>query len=256
MIEKSDAIIIKSRKFRETSKLLTLYTRGYGKLNMIAKGSRSKNNKYGGSLETLNHISVIFYYYPQKEFHYISQVSINDFFHNIHNDIKKTMIALSIAEILNNTVHTNEKNEALFNLILDVFRALDNSNNDYIKYLVYFQIYFSKIMGYSPNFTFCVMCNKKIEDDYKDDSVYLSFENGSIFCESCKNKVITPLKNCSPKIPAIIDKLENTYINNLSEIKIPYGLLNEVFAIYHKYLKNHLLGMKDLKSLDLYFNIT
>jgi len=256
MIEKSDAIIIKSRKFRESSKLLTLYTKEYGKLNMIAKGSRSKNNKFGGSLELLNHISVIFYYYPQKEFHYISQVSTNDFFHSIHNDIKKTMIALSIAEIINNTVHTNDKNESLFNLILDIYKSLENSSDDYIKYLVYFQIYFSKIMGYSPNFKSCIICNQKIDENYKNDSVYLNFENGSVLCETCKNKVVIPLKNCSPKIPLIIDKLENTYVNNLPGMQIPYNVINETFSIYHKYLKNHLLGMKDLKSLDLYFNIT
>lgn len=256
MIEKTEAIILKSKKFRESSKILTLFTKDYGKLNLIAKGSRTKKNKFGGSLETLSNVSIVFYYYPQKDFHYISQSSIINFFHNIHKDINKTIIALAIAEMINNTTHTNDKNEPLYKLILDVYNSLNDSKNDYLKQLVFFQIHYAIIMGYSPNFTSCAMCNQDISLMYKFDTSYLNLENGAVFCKDCKNKTIIPLKNYSPKNSFYIKQLTETQIENLSEISIPHNFLIEIFSIFHQYLKNHLTGMKDLKSLDLFFSFS
>ena len=60
-IKKAEAIILHSRKQGETSKILTLYTREFGKMSAMAKGSRGTRSKYLGALETFNHVSLVFY---------------------------------------------------------------------------------------------------------------------------------------------------------------------------------------------------
>jgi len=255
MIEKTEAVVLKSKKYRDTSKLVTLYTRDHGKLTMIAKGSRSKNSKFGGALETLCHISIVFYNYPQKELQYISQTSINDYFHGIHDDINKTMTGMAIAEIINNTTHPNYKNEDLYNLIVNTLTALNNADNDYLKYLLYFQINYADLIGYSPDFFSCGSCGIKIESGYKFDSVYYNIEGGSVLCEGCQKKLIVPLKKSSPGTSLIIKKFSGIDSGKLNNINISKSLANEVFSIFHMYLKNHVTGMKDLKSLDLLFSM-
>ena len=255
MIEKADAIILNSKKYRETSKILTLYTKEFGRLNMIAKGSRAKNNKFGGSLETLSHVSIVFYHYPQKDYHYITQSNINNYYKNIHGDITKTMTAMSISEIVYNTMHPCDPNHSIFNLLVDTFDALEAEKNDFLKYLVYFQIHYAHLLGYMPDISSCTLCGISVESNRMYDSVYFNINNGSLLCEECSKKIIVPLKKTSCGTGKIINKFYSVNAIKLNSISVSSSLINEVFSIFHLYLKNHVPGMRDLKSLDLLFSI-
>ncbi len=256
MIEKTDAIILKSKKYRDTSKILTLFTKDHGKLNMIAKGSRAKNNKFGGSIETLSHVSIVFYNYPQKDFQYISQASINDFFHGMHDDLSKTMIGMAITEIINNTTQPNDKNLAIYNLLLETFSALNECERDPLRYFIYFQINYADLIGYSPNFHSCASCGLEVESGYKYDSIYFSLENGALFCEQCQKKIIVILRKGSPGAGLVIRRLTGIPAGEVKTIRISSSLINEVLSVYHQYLKIHVSGMKDLKALDMLFSIS
>ena len=61
MIVSTDAIVLRSMKYGETSKIVTLYSKKFGKIKVIAKGARSAKSKFGASLEPMMHSSVIFY---------------------------------------------------------------------------------------------------------------------------------------------------------------------------------------------------
>lgn len=255
MIEKADAIILSSKKYRETSKILTLYTKEFGRLNMVAKGSRAKNNKFGGSLETLSHVSVVFYSYPQRDYQYITQSSINNYYKHIHDDINKTMTAMSISEIVYNTMHPNDPNHAIFNLLIDTFNALEAEKNDFLKYLVYFQIHYAHLLGYMPDFSSCNLCGAGIESDSMCDSIYFNIDSSSLLCEVCSKKTIVPLRKSSHGAGKIINKFYSINAAKLNTVSVSLPLINEVFSIFHLYLKNHVPGMKDLKSLDLLFSM-
>jgi len=255
MIEKADAVILSSKKYRETSKILTLYTKEFGRLNMIAKGSRVKNNKFGGSLEPLSHVSIVFYNYPQRDYQYITQSSINNYYKNIHNDINKTMIAMSISEIIYNTMHPNDPNHSIFKLLVDTFDALESEEKDFLKYLVYFQIHYAHHLGYKPDFSSCILCGTDIENKYMDDSIYFNIDKGSFICKECSKKTVVVLKKSSYGTGKIINKFCSVNAIKLNSISVPSSLINEIFSIFHLYLKNHVPGMKDLKSLDLLFSM-
>jgi DNA repair protein RecO (recombination protein O) len=222
---------------------------------MIAKGSRAKNNKFGGSLETLSYVSIVFYNYPQKEYQYITQSSINNYYKNIHGDINKTMTAMSISEIVYNTMHSCEPNHSIFNLLVDTFDALESEKNDFLKYLVYFQIHYAHFLGYMPNFSSCTLCGTGIESNYGYDSVYFNIDSGSLLCEECNKKTVVPLRKSSHGTGKIINKFYSIDALKLNSISVSSSLINEVFSLFHLYLKNHVPGMKDLKSLDLLFSM-
>ncbi|MBP6673311.1 MAG: recombination protein O N-terminal domain-containing protein, partial [Bacteroidetes bacterium] len=52
MIVETEAVVLHTMDFRDTSKIVTLYSRKFGKIKVIAKGTRNqKTNKFGSSLE-------------------------------------------------------------------------------------------------------------------------------------------------------------------------------------------------------------
>ena len=57
-IEHTEAIVIRTVDFSETSLVLTLFTRDFGKVRGIAKGARQLKNSFDSSLDLLTRISV------------------------------------------------------------------------------------------------------------------------------------------------------------------------------------------------------
>lgn len=73
MIVTTQAIILKSRKFKESSKLIVAYTREYGKLSFVANGARriSKKggSKFGSALDTLSISTLTFQKKEGRDLH-------------------------------------------------------------------------------------------------------------------------------------------------------------------------------------------
>ena len=76
MIVKTDAVVLRARNLRETSKFLTMYTEAYGKLTVVAKGVRQPKSRLGGVLEPFNIISVVLYKKENRDVHYLSSAEI------------------------------------------------------------------------------------------------------------------------------------------------------------------------------------
>ena len=56
--EKSDAIVIRQADFSESSRVLTLFTRDFGKISCLAKGVKRLKTAFEGSLDLLSECSV------------------------------------------------------------------------------------------------------------------------------------------------------------------------------------------------------
>lgn len=72
-IVRTDAVILKCDNYRETSKIITFYSRSHGKIKGIAKGVRSSKTKWGGALQSMAMLSIMFYYKENRTLHLVSQ---------------------------------------------------------------------------------------------------------------------------------------------------------------------------------------
>ena len=73
---KTEALIIKTIPFKETSKIVRMYTRDKGKIAAIAKGaSRSKSN-FRGKLDPLNYIESIVYFKESREVQTLGEIDL------------------------------------------------------------------------------------------------------------------------------------------------------------------------------------
>ena len=61
MLYKTEGIVLKSMEYQEADKIVTIFTKDYGKITAIAKGVRKTKSKFGSSLEILTHSVFLFY---------------------------------------------------------------------------------------------------------------------------------------------------------------------------------------------------
>lgn len=125
MICKSKCVVLSSRKYSESSKILNVYTKDYGKLTLIAKGAFSPKSKFLGMVEMLNAVEVEFYFKQNREMHTLSNVDADIRFKNIKNDIELSTSAMICCELVNKTQNIGEINENIYLDLIESFKLID-----------------------------------------------------------------------------------------------------------------------------------
>lgn len=148
MIITTDAIILHSRKFSDTSKILVAFTRDEGKVSLIAKGARNPKSKFGSSLEPLSYSSLTIYKKPQRELHTLGKSEIIVPMRRLSSDYEKLTAALTIAEAVNLTQVNDMPHEELFNVLCLTLQELNNTEGNEFAFSLWFQFKLAKLMGF------------------------------------------------------------------------------------------------------------
>lgn len=228
-IIKTEAFVLKSFRFGESSKIVTLFTKDFGKINAIVKGARNYKSKLCGTLETMNYINVVAYIKVNRDLHLISNAEYKNSFTNIINNFDKLQAAYRIIELLNKSLTVNDVNEKIFKLLIDTYSNLNNSTKNYFLYVLYFQIELTKILGLSPDFPEIIEDN---ETFFENNEFYLSKSLFNTFLEILKIN---------------IEEIEFTAIEE--------EVTNKLIQSYDIYLSKHTHGYKFYNSTRVFSQI-
>lgn len=249
-IRKTEAIILKTWKQGETSKIITFYTRSYGLEKMIAKGSRSTKSRFAGSLEPLNYLTIVFYRKESRELQFLSQADIIESFPGIRKNLEKTTLALVICEIINRSQLAADENPLLFNQILEIFRAINNAPFANINHLISFQLKFLDLSGYKPNLAHCLKC----QHPPAHNNLFFDYSRGGFFCRDCQTGVLSG-KVFSLNALKYLGWLQRSSLEEIAKHKIPTNITNEAAIWMSDYLSYHLEALDNLKSLKIFKQI-
>ncbi len=278
MIVKTDAVVLKSMKFRGTSKIVTFYTRRYGKLKGVAKGAREMKSKFGAALEPMTRVGLVLYKKETRDLHLISQCDILRSYKRIHTDIERMAVTLSVLELVNQLAHQEEENPLLYSLVLETMDAIEMSEGYPLNILYAFELRVCSLFGFGPSWDRCVRCGRA-SDDLTGGNVVLQLIKGAMFCPTCGEEqpameyerllrkrqgsaspanVAKRLGNL--RIPLrthqILRRLSTAPLESVGAIRYHESTGNELDATLRLYLRYHFEDLKPLKSLDILKQIT
>jgi DNA repair protein RecO (recombination protein O) len=147
-IVKTEAVILKCDNYRETSKIITFYSLPYGKLRGIAKGVRNSKSKWGGALQSMAYVNLMFYLKENRTLHLISGADYAGKLQNIPDDFEKIKFGYRIVELINQTTPEHQENRELFGLLKDSLQMLSDATKNYVNVLFNFEFRLLKILGF------------------------------------------------------------------------------------------------------------
>jgi len=151
MIETVEGIVLGGFKYSDSSKIIRIFTRQHGKLSFIANGAFSKKSKFGATLEPISYGSFS-YYVKNSSLNTLSSGEFIKYYSLIYKSQEKLATSLVIIELLNNTQIEFAKNEPIFNLSLNFFSKINESDEkDFFIFLVHYLLEFSNLSGYKLN---------------------------------------------------------------------------------------------------------
>lgn len=240
-IRRTEAIAIKHIDFEDADKVVTFYTRKYGKMKAVARGGRRPRSRLGSSTEIFTHSDLVFYQKPDDDLGTISQCDIKESFYQLRENLTKMAYGAYAVELAGEMVGEGEANVGLFTLLLSFLYGL-RDGGDLESLLRAFEVRFLTMVGYMPEVRKCVSCGEKLSDKVK-----LSPALGGALGERCLSK--DPLAvTVSPEVVAFISRAEMVdprEIGTLVMSSPDKTNIKEALALYIRYYLE-----KDLKSLS------
>lgn len=150
----------------EADELLTVYTKDFGKLEILGKAIRKITSKLrgGAGIFYLSDIEFI----QGKTYKTLTDAILIDDFKNIRQDLVKLRAIHKIAELLNGLAAKEEKDDKIWDLLNEVFTKLNNYTlvaSGYWLIYYYFFWHLVSILGYRPDISGCSIAGQKINCD-------------------------------------------------------------------------------------------
>lgn len=255
--EKTEAIALRSIKFGDTSKIITFYTREFGKLKAIAKGARQAKNKFGSAFEPMTHVSLIVYRKEHREIQLVSQCDVIRSWHRMSDKVEKLEVGLSILELVDKVSHDEEAKPELFNLLLEVFAALNDAKKNELNLFCVFIIHLAGLLGFRPQFNACTNCGRTIDpDSIHATTICFQSARGGFLCTSCADFE-------GPRVKFPVDSIKwlellqnREKLMEAAEIDMPGQLSRDLVHLLLGFLRYHVDGLQHLRTERVFARIS
>jgi len=229
-------LIFKKEDRGEADQLFTIYTKDFGKLEILGKAIRKISSKLrsGAELFYLSEIEFI----QGKTHKTLTDAILVEKLRNLRKSLKRLAIAYKISEVLDNLVKGQEPDENLWNLLNETFQKLNTYNLKPIAYnLIYYYFLWNllSILGYRPELYQCALCQKKLGYPQGPEKLYFSSKEGGIICPVCSQKIKTK-KELTPETIKTLRIILKKDWGTLLKLKIEAEYLKELFFISKDYL--------------------
>lgn len=229
MIVSTEAICLHSRKYGESSKIATLFSKDEGLVKVIAKGARKTKSKFGSSLDPLTYCNISYYKKPNRDLQLLSKAEIHIPLRKIHYSMDSLLAGLLILESISQSQRDNDINPELFGLLADALIYLNKSEKNPFSIFVAFQLNLAAILGFGIDMS---SVGDALKDNYYARYLF-SLENGSLY--NAEYSVSSHSFMLNKEILLILENIYTLDLENTFQVEI----LDKDRAVFCKFFSEY-----------------
>ncbi|MGN1400762.1 MAG: DNA repair protein RecO [Bacillus sp. (in: firmicutes)] len=244
MIEKCEGIVIRRTDYGENNKIITIYTREWGKVGVMARGANKPKSRFSA-------ITQLFYYgyflvQRSSGLSSLSQAESIESFRHIREDIISTAYGSYIIELLDKGTDDRKPNPYLFELLYQTLNAINEGYDpEVIRFI--FEMKMLSVLGIPPILDSCASCGET-EGEFS-----FSIREGGFLCHQCSGKDPYRLQT-SPQIIKLLRLFYYFDLSRLGNISLKDETKNElkkvIDAYYEEYSGLRLKSKKFLQQIE------
>ena len=182
MIQRTEAVILKTQNWSESSRIVHAFTRKFGRMKFMAKGVRRTKSKFGAAFDPGTLSQIVFYRSIRSEIHTASEASVVFYPGRACGNEGMSFLAPAL-EVAYRATDLESPNLALFNNLLVLIKALEHSPGPQHP-LAEFCLASINNLGYHPVLDRCLDCRKAA----RDELFLFSLSLGGLLCSGCCKK--------------------------------------------------------------------
>ena len=243
MITKTEAVVLRSVDYSESSLIVTLFTRKHGITAVIAKGAKRPKSKFAALLVPGQVLEVVFYMKSTRSVQTLSEASFMLKLNHLRTDVEKMALAVTTMELVKQVVHDNEVNEPLFAFVVKMLRWIDGAENVSKKIFPYIQMRVLASIGIGLQ-----------QGDPKNEEVvdgYMNIESGTL---SRQSEGDTSVRLTPVQFRFLIECLKRSGTSIL-KMDLKNSELSELIEYLDRYIRYHVEGVKPRRSDEIFDQI-
>ena len=235
--EKSLAIVLRVVEFSETSCVVTLFSREFGKLGALAKGARRPKSPFEAALDLLAVCRIVFLRKSSDGLDLLTEAKLERRFRSASRDLTRLYAGYYVAELLRELTDQGDPHPELYDEA-DRSLALIDQEVDVAALLLRFELAALRLLGHLPSLKDCVECGQVIEPAERIAFGQLS---GGVLCPRCRAGQRQVVSLSAAGVDALRQFAAVTAQGELPELKT--AVRGEVRGLVNHYI-THLLGQK------------
>ena len=242
---RSEAIVLRRTDFGEADRLLTLYSREYGKIKALAKGARKPQTRKTGHVELF--MRTAFMFAKGKSIDIITQAELVEAYPALREDLVRTTYGAYGAELLDSLTPEADRDPGKYTLLANALGWFADSDNLRLA-ARYYELRLLSLAGYQPQLFNCVSCTERITEQDQ----FFSAELGGILCPDCRqeDRRAQPITAAAVKL---LRYLQSREWETVHVLRLRGTLHQELEAIMHYYLRYVL--EHNLRSIEFLYRL-
>jgi DNA repair protein RecO (recombination protein O) len=236
--EKASALVLRTVEFSETSLVVTLFTREFGKIGALAKGGRRLKSPFESALDLLALCRIVFLRKSGDSLDLLTEAKLLRRFRPAGRDLLSLYAGYYVAELLDALVDESDPHPELFDLADETLQALAEGEAA-LRRIVRFELGALRMLGHNPSLDKCVECGKPLEAVGR---VAFGHIDGGVLCGQCRTGK-GQVTMISAGVLRTLARLSDTDRPAWQHVEIPRGSRGELRGVMNRYMAN-LLGRK------------
>ncbi len=235
MLHKTRGIVLHSFKYSESSLIVKAYTEAFGLQSYMLKGIRSQKAKTKPALfQPLTLLDLVVYHKEKSSLHPVKEVQLAIPTHSTGSNIRKSSIALFLAELIYRSIREEEANTSLFTFLWNGFIQLEETEEHVANFHLLFSIKLCRFLGFQP------------QENHSEYNRFFHLREGSF------HPLYSSAEDClDEEQSALFFQLIQTELNQLSSLSIPPQIRSVILDKVLLYYRVHLTGFSEIRSREV-----
>jgi len=181
--EKSSAIVLRLVEFSETSLVVTMFTRDFGKVSALAKGGRRPKGPFESALDLLALVRIVFLRKSADVLDLLTEAKLDRRFRAAGRDLNRLYAGYYVAELLAELTDTHDPHPELFDGANQALLALDGDVPP-ATVVLWLELLALAQVGHAPTLEQCAACSRTVEVAGRAPFGLLA---GGLLCGDCRS---------------------------------------------------------------------
>ncbi|MGB2960374.1 MAG: DNA repair protein RecO [Bacteroidota bacterium] len=256
MILTTEAVILRGRDYRDSSRIVTLYTKERGKLSAIAKGVRSRKSRIALRLEPMSYVTAVLYLKESRELQLLTQCDNVRPLGSLGVDISKMAAGMALVELVDLSTPAEQRNGQLFDLLVECLISVQDATNDPENALYFFEGKLLDNLGFRPSLHRCVSCGAPMNvGEGLPGKGEIRLSSTGVICTQCSLQQRGLFGVSRPALRVLQRIQEVSSPEPITRLRLSPGGKREVSSVFLRFLQAHIEGFRTLKSQEVFSSL-
>ena len=209
------AVILRTQRWGDADRIVTLYSLECGKIRGVARGARRMKSRFGGVLEPFGLVELTLFQKTPEALGQISHIDLVRPNKAVREDLGAMAAAARMTRMVEWISADRDPNQDMFVTLVNGLAALTPEADIGLTTLL-FQIHILGQTGFRPQVNHCTECGKVSESP---GVRWFSPRLGGMVCDACEQRGVGKVLSISKGSVAFIEQARRLPLERLSRLK-------------------------------------